>query len=127
MPTLSSYDYAIVRVVPQVERGESINVGVVLFCRPLRFLGARIEPSSERIVALAPNLDAGSVRDQLDLIPRICGGGEDAGPIGQLDQAERFHWLVAPRSTTVQISSVHCGLCTDPQSALDSLFERLVG
>jgi hypothetical protein len=126
MPTLSSYDYAILRVVPQVEREEFINVGVILFCRTLRFLGARIELGMGRLALLSPELDLAMVQAQLDLVPRICAGGPDAGPIGQLDQADRFHWLVSPRSTTVQVSPVHCGLCTDPQAALDDIFEKLV-
>ena len=122
----SSYDYAILRVVPQVEREEFINVGVVLFCRTLRFLDARVELDAKRLAALAPELDLKTVQAQLDLIPRICAGGPGAGPIGQLEQADRFHWLVAPRSTTIQVSPVHCGLCSDPQAALDDLFEKLV-
>jgi len=126
MPTPSSFDYAILRVVPQVERGEFVNVGVILFCRPLRFLGTRLELDGERLRSLAPGMDTAMLQAQLDLIPRLCAGGADAGPIGRLGQAERFHWLVAPRSTIVQISPVHCGLCTDPQAALDSLFEKLV-
>lgn len=127
MPTASSFDYAIVRVVPLVERGEFVNVGVILFCRPLRFLGARMmESGAERPKSLPPGLDVTMLQGQLDLIPRLCAGGDGAGPIGRLSQAERFHWLVAPRSTIVQISPVHCGLCTDPQAALDSLFEKLV-
>jgi hypothetical protein len=126
MPAARSFDYAIVRVVPQVERGEFFNVGVILFCRPLRFLAARMRSCDERVRALAPGLDMAALQSQLDLIPRLCVGGDDAGPIGRLSQAERFHWLVAPRSTIVQISPVHCGLCTDPQEALDSLFEKLV-
>ncbi len=128
MPALSSYDYAVVRVVPSVEREEFINVGVILFCRTRRFLGARIELDTERLTALAPELelDLEMVKAQLDLFPRICAGGPDAGPIGQLDQADRFHWLVAPRSTAIQISPVHCGLCTDPQAALDDVFEKQV-
>jgi hypothetical protein len=126
MPALSPFDYAVVRVVPQVERGEYVNAGVVLFCRPLRFLGARMCLHSQRLLALAPDADVARVQEQLDLIPRICAGGAAAGPIGQMSEAERFHWLVSPRSTTVQISPVHCGLCHDPQVALDGLFARLV-
>lgn len=122
----SSYDYAILRVVPQVEREEFINVGVVLFCRTLRFLDARVELDAKRLAALAPELDLETVQAQLDLVPRICTGGPGAGPMGQLEQADRFHWLVAPRSTTIQVSPVHCGLCSDPQAALDDLFETLV-
>jgi hypothetical protein len=126
MPTPSPFDYAIIRVVPQVEREEFVNTGVILFSRSLRFLDARIALNTERLLALSPQLDLAMVQAQLDLIPRICAGGPDAGPIGQLTQAERFHWIVAPRSTTIQVSPVHCGLCTDPQAALDDLFQKLV-
>lgn len=126
MPALSSYDYAVLRVVPRVEREEFINVGVILFCRTLRFLEARIVLDTERLTAMAPNLDLAMVQAQLDLISRICVGGQGAGPIGQLDQAGRFHWLVAPRSTVIQVSPVHCGLCVDPQKVLQDLIEKLV-
>ncbi len=126
MPGRSSFDYAIVRVVPSVERGEFLNAGVILFCRTRRFLAARIALDARRLAALAPDFDAGLVREYLDLIPRICAGGPDAGPIGELSQSERFHWLVAPRSTAIQVSPVHCGSCTDPQAALDELFGKMV-
>jgi hypothetical protein len=126
MPAASPFDYAIVRVVPNVEREEFMNVGVILFCRTRRFLDARIKLDIERLAALFPRLDMTLVQAHLDLIPRICAGGADAGPLGQLGQAERFHWLVSPRSTTIQVSPVHCGLCVDPQAALDNLFEKLV-
>jgi hypothetical protein len=127
MPALSPFDYAVLRVVPHVEREEFINVGVILFCRPLCFLKASIRFDAGRLFALAPGLDLAKVQAQLDLIPRICAGGPEAGPLGELSQSERFHWLTAPRSTTIQISSVHPGLCADPQSALDELSERLLG
>jgi hypothetical protein len=126
MPVLSPFDYAILRVVPHVEREEFVNVGVVLFCRPRRFLGARIELKPERLLVLCPDLDLDQVQAQLDLVPRVVAGGEAAGPLGDLNQAERFHWLVAPRSTILQVSPVHPGLCDDPQAALDDLFERLI-
>jgi hypothetical protein len=126
MPALSSYDYAVLRVVPNVEREEFINVGVILFCRPLRFLDVRIELDTQRLAALAPDLDLEMVKAQLDLFPRICVGGPDAGPIGKMEQADRFHWLVAPRSTIIQISPVHCGLCANPEAALDDVFEKQV-
>jgi hypothetical protein len=126
MPASSSFDYAIVRVVPHVEREEFVNVGVILFCRTLRFLGSRIELNVERLAALSPHIDLATVQAYLDLIPRICAGGRQAGPLGQLSRAERFHWLVSPRSTTVQVSPVHSGLCADPQAALDDLFEKMV-
>ena len=127
MPALSPFDYAILRVVPHVEREEFVNVGVILFCRSLCFLKAHIEFDAGRLTALAPELDLTKVRAQLDLIPRICAGGPQAGPLGELSQSERFHWLTAPRSTIIQVSPVHPGLCTNPQSALDELSERLVG
>jgi len=127
MPALSPFDYAVLRVVPQVERGEFVNAGVILFCRPLRFLEVRMGLDVERLLALAPETDLASVQEQLDLFPRLCAGGAAAGPIGQMSQAERFHWLVSPRSTTVQVSPVHGGLCADPQTALDELFDRLIG
>ena len=124
MPVPSSFDYAIVRVVPHVEREEFINVGIILFCRTQRFLETRIELDVERLKALAPELDVTEVRAHLDLIPHISAG--DDSPIGQLGQAERFHWLVTPRSTTIQISPVHTGLCTDPNEALEHLMKTMV-
>jgi hypothetical protein len=124
MHTLSSFDYAIVRLVPQVEREEFINVGVILFCRTRRFLAAKIELDDARLAALAPELDGDKVRAHLNLIPTICAGGD--GPIGRLSQAERFHWLITPRSSSVQVSPVHCGLCTDPAAALERLVAAMV-
>lgn len=126
MPGQSSFDYAIVRVVPQVEREEFINAGVILRCRELRFLDARIALDRARLWALSPNTDLEMIQAELDLIPLVCAGVPAAGPLGELSQAERFRWLTAPRSTTVQVSPVHCGLCDDPQAALDDLFEKLV-
>ncbi|MEW5957533.1 MAG: DUF3037 domain-containing protein [Chloroflexota bacterium] len=126
MPAVSSFDYAIVRVVPHVEREEFINVGVILFCRTRRCLLTRLELDVDRLTALAPDFDVAQVQAHLDLIPRICAGGPEAGPFAGLSQAERFHWLVSPRSTVIQISPVHCGLCTNPKAALNDLFERLV-
>lgn len=123
MPAKSSFDYALIRVVPYVEREEFINVGAILFCRTQRFLAARIELDRPRLAALASKLDPDQVQADLDLIPAVCNG---AGPIGQLSQAERFHWLVAPRSTIIQVSPVHCGLCFDPAAALERLVERMV-
>jgi hypothetical protein len=126
VPALSSYDYAIVRVVPCVERGEFINAGVILFCRACRFLRARIELDSERLMALWPAVDRAAVEQHLECIPIVCTGGPAAGPIGALSQAERFHWLVAPRSTIVQISVVHSGLTQDPAATLDHLMASMV-
>lgn len=126
MPAQSSFDYALVRLVPRVEREEFINVGVILFCRTKRFLDARLALDQARLATLAPDLDSTKFQEHLDLIPRLCAGGPEAGPIGCLGQAERFHWLVSPRSTVIQVSPVHCGLCTDPQAVLEYLFKRLV-
>ena len=126
MPALSSYDYAIVRVVPCVERGECINVGVILFCRTRRFLGALISLDAQRLLALFPTIDIDAVRSHLDAIPLVCAGSAEAGPISQLSQSERFHWLVSPRSTIVQTSPVHSGLCSDPAAALEHLMQTMV-
>lgn len=126
MPARNSYDYALVRLVPHVERGECINTGVILFCRTRQFLGALIHLDSERALALAPRLDLDVVRQHLDRIPLVCAGGEQAGSIGLLSQPERFHWLVSPRSTIIQTSAVHSGLCEDPQKELEELFKEMV-
>lgn len=126
MPVHSSYDYALVRVVPHVERGECMNVGVLLFCRTKRFLGALIHIDAQRLTALAPQLDLDMLRKQLDSIPLICAGGKEAGYIGTLSQSERFHWLVSPRSTIIQTSPVHSGFCTDPEATLRHLLEKMV-
>jgi len=126
MPALSSYDYAIIRVVPRVERGEYLNVGVILFCRTRRFLAARVQLDAARLAAFAPELDHELIATHLERIPLLCAGGEESGPIGALSQAERFHWLVSPRSTVIQISPVHCGLSDDPAATLEKLFKQLV-
>jgi hypothetical protein len=126
VPAPSSFDYAIVRVVPRVERGECINAGIILFCLTKRFLAAKVELDERRLLALAPDVDLELVRDHLEAIPRICAGGRAAGPIGQLPQKERWHWLVAPRSTILQTSPVHSGLCEDPAQALEHLMDRMV-
>src|ERR1051326_9406667 len=122
----TSYDYAIVRVVPGVERGECLNVGVILICRERGFLAARTHFDPQRLLALAPKLDLDFLKQHIDVIPLICAGGKQAGPIGLLSQPERFHWLVSPRSTIIQCSPVHSGICTDPQAALQHLFETMV-
>ena len=128
MPGQTSFDYAVVRVVPRVEREEFMNVGVIVFCRTTQFLEARVCLDVDRLVALSPNTEknVGSIQAYLDLIPRICAGGLDAGPIGALDRSERFHWLSAPRSTVIQTSPIHSGLCDDPKTTLEELFCRLV-
>ncbi|HKV59367.1 MAG TPA: DUF3037 domain-containing protein [Ktedonobacteraceae bacterium] len=126
MPTRNSYDYALVRLVPHVERGECINAGVILFCRTQRFLGALIHLDEPRALALAPYIDFKFVYQHLHRISLICVGGEQAGSIGQLSQSERFHWLVSPRSTIIQTSPVHSGLCSDPAATLEKLFKKMV-
>ena len=126
MRTLHSYDYAIVRVVPRVEREEFVNAGVLLSCPSRDFLAARIDLDESRLTALDPAVDLASVQANLASIPRICAGGPDAGPIGRLTPRERFHWLVAPRSTMIQTSAVHTGRCEDPALALEHLLITMV-
>jgi Protein of unknown function (DUF3037) len=121
-----TYDYAIVRVVPRVERGEMINVGVILSCPDVSFLEARIELDEARLLAFYPAVDLDEVRAHLDTIPVTCRGGADAGPIGALPQRARFHWLVAPRSTIIQMSPVHTGRTDDPATTLERLLVRMV-
>lgn len=121
-----TYDYAAVRVVPKVEREEFVNVGVIVSCPARGFLEARIELDEQRLLALDPTLDIGSIRAHLATIPTICAGGPAAGPIGQLAQRERFHWLVAPRSTIIQTSPVHSGRCENPSAVLDHLLDAMV-
>ena len=122
------FAYALIRVVPRVERGERLNAGVVLFCRPRRFLAARVQFDPVRLAALAPrhDLDLEAIRRQLELIPLICAGDPVAGAIAQLPQADRFGWLVAPSSTVVQPSPVHTGLGADHAAELDRLFAMMV-
>jgi hypothetical protein len=120
------FSYAVLRLVPDLERGEQVNVGVIVFCRPLDFLGARTGLAEERVLALSPNVDLDAASRHLVAIERIAAADPDAGPIAQLDTTARFHWLVAPASTIVQPSEVHTGLCDDPQGCLDELFARLV-
>jgi hypothetical protein len=122
----NSFSYAVYRVVPHVDRGERINVGVVLFSRPLDFLGARTSLDEQRLAALWPEIDAASIRPHLDAIERIARGDADAGPIAALDTTARFHWLVAPSSTIIQPSAVHTGTCGEPAAELDALFASLV-
>ncbi|MGZ6270187.1 MAG: DUF3037 domain-containing protein [Candidatus Limnocylindrales bacterium] len=122
----SPFAYAIVRVVPHVERGECLNAGIVLFCRPRRFLAARLRLDEARLRALAPDCDPDEVRPHLDAIERIAAGDPSGGPIARLPQAERFHWLVSPSSTVVEPSEVHSGLTADPAATLDHLLATLV-
>ena len=126
MPTLHTYDYAIVRVVPRVERGEFINAGVLLSCKSAGYLKAGIELDEARLLALDPGVDIGAIRATLATLPAICEGGAAAGALGRLSSRERFDWLVAPRSTSIQTSAVHSGLCDDLGAALERLMQRMV-
>lgn len=126
MHDLCSYDYAIVRVVPRVEREEFINIGVIVSCPSQDFLEARIELDEGRLTALDPALDLEAVRKNAASIPLICGGGPDAGPIGKLSRRERFHWLIAPRSTILQVSPAHSGRCESPADVLEHLMNTMV-
>ncbi|MBV9033144.1 MAG: DUF3037 domain-containing protein [Acidobacteriaceae bacterium] len=126
VPVLKSFDYAVIRVVPRVEREEFLNAGVVLFCLERRFLQARVHVQEERLRVLWPQLDIEVVRRHLQAFVKVCQGDAQAGPIALLSQRERFHWVVAPRSTMIQVSSVHSGLCDDPEVALEQLFRQLV-
>jgi hypothetical protein len=121
-----TYDYAIIRVVPRVERGELINVGVILSCPAVDFLDARIDLDAARLLALDPSLDVEATRANLEIIPRVCRGGAEAGEIGALPQRSRFHWLVSPRSTIIQMSPVHTGRTDNPARALERLLEKVV-
>ncbi len=126
MPAELTYDYVVVRVVPRVERGERVNVGVILSCVDGDFLASRIEVDPARLLALDPALDIEALRTALATIPLICAGGADAGPIGQLPPRGRFRWLASPRSTMVQTSPVHTGRTADPAAALTRLFQAMV-
>jgi hypothetical protein len=126
VPDKFRYDYAVVRVVPKVDREEFINAGVIVSCPELSFLEAQIKLNEMRLLALDPNVDLDLVRNHLAAIPTICHGGDEAGSIGQLPQRQRFHWLVAPRSTVIQTSPVHTGRCSDPAAALERLVATMV-
>jgi hypothetical protein len=115
-----------VRVVPRVERGEAFNAGVVLFCRPLRFLAARTQLDAALLAALAPGCEPAEVQAQLDTLEAVADGRPEGGHVATMPQSERFHWLTAPASTVVQSSPVHTGLTDDPAGELERLFAELV-
>jgi hypothetical protein len=123
---LASYDYAVIRVVPRVERGELINAGVIVSCPTSSYLGATIALDPDRLRALDPTIDVSEVETALAVIPWIAAGDPRGGPVSALPRGERFHWLVAPRSAIIQTSPVHTGMCTDPSVALEQLVNRLV-
>ena len=121
-----SYDYAVVRVVPRVDREEFVNAGVIVSCPARDFLEARIDLNEARLLAVDGTIDIDAVRANLASIPIICGGGPNAGPIGKLPPRERFHWLTAPRSTIIQTSRVHTGRCVSPGDVLEHLLDVMV-
>ncbi len=126
MHDVRTYDYAVVRVVPRVERGEFLNVGVILSCDVERILKARIELDEPGLLALDSTIDLELVRRSLDSIVRLAAGGPAAGDLGRMSSRERFHWLTAPKSALVQTSPVHTGQCTDLEAAVTHLMERMV-
>ncbi len=121
-----TYDYAVIRVVPRVEREEFVNVGVIVSCPAVELLEARIEVDPTRLAALDPGLDLENLARHLDSIPLICRGGAAAGPIGRLPPRERFRWLTSVRSTMIQCSPVHTGRCDEARLDLDALMDRMV-
>lgn len=125
-PAHDTYDYAVIRVVPRVEREEFVNVGAVVSCPARGFLEARIELDPSRVLALDPAADIETIRAHLEAIAVICRGGPAAGPIGALSPRERFRWLTAPRSTVIQFSAAHTGRCEDPDALLARLLETMV-
>ncbi|HTU67716.1 MAG TPA: DUF3037 domain-containing protein [Steroidobacteraceae bacterium] len=126
MPAADTYDYAVIRVVPRVERQEFVNAGVIVWCQVQDVLESRVELDEARLRALDATVDVDAVRRHLASIGRICAGGEDAGPLGKLSKRERFDWLVAPRSTIIQTSPVHSGRCEDMAATLEHLLKTMV-
>jgi len=120
-----SFDYAVVRVVPRPDLEEFINAGVIVFSAERKYLEACVQVNEVRLRALWPDIDVDLVRQHLEAIPRIAAGDPSAGPIAGLSQSQRFHWLVAPRSTIIQISPVHTGVCEQPDRVLENLARRL--
>ena len=126
MPDSHVFEYAVIRIVPHVEREEFINVGVILYCKDLKFLEAKWMLNESLLLMVAPNLDIAEVKDNLCAFDVLARGGPDSGSIGQLDLPERFRWLTATRSTILQPSSVHPGYTSDPAATLQKLFDQLV-
>lgn len=122
----SPFSYAVLRVVPDIEREEFVNAGLVLFCRPRRYLGARGSLDAARLVALRQDADISALRDQLTLVERIAAGEVASGPLAGMSQSERFHWLTTPRSTAVQPGPIHGGMTDDPAATFEHLYTTLV-
>jgi len=125
-PSPEAFSYAAIRVVPDIEREEFLNAGLVLFCRPQRFLAARTMLDERALAAIHAGCDADGIRRQLQLVERIAAGDAEAGPIGAMEQSERFHWLTTPRSTLVQPGPIHSGVTEDPAGTFEHLFRVLV-
>jgi hypothetical protein len=123
---LCTFDYAVIRLVPRVEREEFFNVGVILSCPAQKFLASRIYLNEQKLKCFAPDFEPETAQHYLEIIPKICAGAPEAGAIGKLTERERFYWLTAPRSTIIQASPVHTGLCRDAQEMLENLFEKMV-
>jgi hypothetical protein len=126
VPAPASFDYAILRVVPRVERQEFINAAVIAYCPEKRYLDARVHLDTARLIALWPEADIDLIRDHLSAIPRICAGDPAAGPIARLSQRERFHWVISPRSTIIQPSPAHTGVCDETDQILDRLAKQFL-
>ncbi|MEP6924164.1 MAG: DUF3037 domain-containing protein [Pyrinomonadaceae bacterium] len=126
MPEKCLFDYAVVRLVPRVEREEFINVGVIVSCTARQFLKARLTVDQKRLTAFAPDVEIVQVYEHLKAIEKICEGGKQSGAIGELPARARFYWLTAPRSTIIQTSPVHSGLCDEPETALEKLFKTMI-
>ena len=125
-PSRSPFAYAVLRVVPDIEREEFVNAGLVLFCRPLRFLCARATLDASHLAALRPDADLDALRDQLVLVERIAAGKVSSGPLAGMSQSERFHWLTTPRSTAIQPGPIHGGVTDDPAATFEHLYATLV-
>jgi len=126
MPSRSPFSYAVLRIVPDIEREEFVNAGLVLFCRSRRFLGARTSLDAERLRALRPSADVDALAAQLALIEQIAAGEVTSGPLAGMSQSERFHWLTTPRSTAVQPGPIHGGMADDPEATFEHLYSTLV-
>jgi hypothetical protein len=126
VPEQQTYDYAVIRAVPRVERGEFVNVGVILWCAPLRYLKAKLHVDEKKISALDPKIDIAAIQAAAAALATVCKGGPEAGDLGKLSLSERFNWLVAPRSTILQTSPVHIGRGTDLDHALEKIFDEMV-
>ncbi len=120
------YDYAVIRLVPKVDREEFINVGIIILCEEKKYLESKIHLDEKRLKVLAPEFDIQTAKAHLALIPRICEGDPDAGEMAKLSQRKRFNWLTSPRSTIIQTSPVHSGCCKNPEHAIDQLMNRMV-